>query len=791
MLDIDKIQMELIINSDPARKEIYKLRETTKELEKEMKKIPKDTEEWNKKFDELKAANRRIEEINKTIGLTGMTSKELRNRLREVKNMMDQFGQNTPQWKELNSEMKSIVARQKELGTGAVKTHGSMMTLMGGVKSLLPTLGLGAGLAGAFNFLKGVINSTDTLADKFEATMGGLKEAFTFLKQTLATLDFSNLITGFRDAYKAGKQYAEALDLIGDLQRSIGIQKIDIEMEISKQRAIAKNRSLDIKDREAALNKIIELEKKKMTIVQEVTDFELAETAKLILSRDKSGKVTQEQLVDIISNYKEYNPIIEEGIALQKELDETSKSYYTNSRTGMGGWVQDSKVYKASYDALTDSQKEAIDIANIANLVADDQRDNFARTVSASKQAALELANSEEALVRLQNSLRSELLKEEDDEGGGGGLGKKGDPEFDKWKAEQDKLFIKKNEYIISKIEEQAIILGEAHQASLEEFGDPLGIPSEETVEDEMTYLMEKYQETVDGRLAINQAFFDADIISETEYNDRKKALMEEDAANHKAISDKKLSQAQVYMQGALQLTNALTNMNTAAMNRELKAAGDNAKKKEQIELEYAKKQKNIAYLQAIINTALAVTSAATTMPFMPLGLAMMIVAGIMGGLEIATIASTQFAEGNYADIIGEMDGKRYRAKVANSSHPSGLFSEPTYVPGFGLFGETKQPELVFNPADTQKLINSPGLINAINATIGGGRQYASGNTREIIKESRTETFTDPVMLEVMTQLRDEIQKGIRSYSVLNEDYIANHNKAMTEYNDFTTKVNG
>jgi hypothetical protein len=162
-----------------------------------------------------------------------------------------------------------------------------------------------------------------------------------------------------------------------------------------------------------------------------------------------------------------------------------------------------------------------------------------------------------------------------------------------------------------------------------------------------------------------------------------------------------------------------------------------------------------------------------------------------MGGLEVATISSTQFAEGNYADIIGEMDGKRYRAKVANSNHPSGLYNEPTYVPGFGLFGETKQPELVFNPADTQKLINSPGLINAINATIGGGRQYASGNTREIIKESRSEMFTDPVLTSLISELRDEIRSGIRANLVANEDYIDTHKKVIAEHDNFLNKVNG
>jgi hypothetical protein len=278
--------------------------------------------------------------------------------------------------------------------------------------------------------------------------------------------------------------------------------------------------------------------------------------------------------------------------------------------------------------------------------------------------------------------------------------------------------------------------------------------------------------------------------IKEVEYNNLKEQLYSEDAQKYIDKEQQKAAAREIYANGAIAALGKISQLQTNSMNKELKAAGDNEKKKDEIRREYAKKQKNIAYLQAIINTALAVTSAATTVPFMPMGLAMMIVAGIMGGLEIATINSTQFAEGNYADVIGEMDGKRYRAKVANSKHQSGLFSEPTYVPGFGLFGETKQPELVFNPADTQKLINSPGLINAINATIGGGRQYASGNTREIIKESRTETFTDPVMLSAINRLNENIERGIQAKIITTEDNLETWNKAQTDLSSFKSKVN-
>jgi hypothetical protein len=644
---------------------------------------------------------------------------------------------------------------------------------MGVFKEFLPVIGLGGGIAGAFSFLKGVIASTDTTADKFEATMSGLKEAFKVFKQSLATLDFTNLISGLRDAYKEGKNYADQLDLIADLQRALNIQKIDYEIEISRQRAVARNRSLDLKDREAAVAEIIRLEKLKLTETQKLADMELDAEARLYTSRDKTGKLNKELIVDFISNYSKYTDKIEEGIRLQEELDKVSQKFEPDAVTGYGTWSKDLKVYNEEYNKLTEAQKENIVIAKMTNLLNDEQRDKFGKVISTSKQAALELANSEESLVRLQNSLYNELIKD----------GDSADKALEKVQQLMDMLSGLGNVDFSKLVPEDLSTLFDQF-INLPQFGDeiPFLYPDEQTVEDQTMYLMEKYQETVDGRLAINKAMYDAGLISETEYNDRKKALYEEDAANQKIINDKKLQDVQTYVGTAQSLTDSLMKFSIAAMNRELKAAGDNEQKKEEIQKKYAKQQKSIAIIQAIINTALGVTAALTQMP--PASYIFAALTAIAGAAEIAVISSQQFASGRYP-VMGATDGQMYNAQYVGAPR-TGIQRGPALVSERG-------DEMIVDGPTTSKLIYQyPEIVRGIKElSMGLNPQFAYGRVPSVTKEIRTETFTDPVMLSAINKLNENIERGIQAKLIANEDYIDTHKKVIEDHNNFLSKVNG
>jgi hypothetical protein len=227
-------------------------------------------------------------------------------------------------------------------------------------------------------------------------------------------------------------------------------------------------------------------------------------------------------------------------------------------------------------------------------------------------------------------------------------------------------------------------------------------------------------------------------------------------------------------------------------MEAELAAAGDNEEKKKKIRKKYALAQFAISASQIVTDTAVSIMKAFADLGPIA-GLIASALLGATGAIQLATAHAEMnkvksYAKGNYQEVLAE-DGKKYRAQVVSPSHRSGLFSNPTFVPGFGLFGETAQPELVFNPRDTAAIMNAPGLVNAINATLGSVvPQYARGNAREIIRESST-TTVDPASIQIMAELRDELRKGIQAKLIASETYYRTHNEGADRLSNFKQKL--
>ena len=103
-------------------------------------------------------------------------------------------------------------------------------------------------------------------------------------------------------------------------------------------------------------------------------------------------------------------------------------------------------------------------------------------------------------------------------------------------------------------------------------------------------------------------------------------------------------------------------------------------KKKAIISRDQAKREKNVALMTAIVNTAKGITSAFPN-PFL-----MALIAAV-GALQIGTITATPLPEipgaetgGNFMDVIRAQDGKKFRAK--SDPNKRGFISSPTVLVG-------------------------------------------------------------------------------------------------------------
>ena len=112
-----------------------------------------------------------------------------------------------------------------------------------------------AGVKKGFDLMKSTIRSVQSTGDKMEQTIGGLNEGFTYLQQSLMTLDFNDLIDGFIRANEVGREYIRMLDEIADRDRAIGIRESKLRMELSELDLIIRGNTTTELEKQEAIEK--------------------------------------------------------------------------------------------------------------------------------------------------------------------------------------------------------------------------------------------------------------------------------------------------------------------------------------------------------------------------------------------------------------------------------------------------------------------------------------------------------------------------------------------------------
>lgn len=230
-------------------------------------------------------------------------------------------------------------------------------------------------------------------------------------------------------------------------------------------------------------------------------------------------------------------------------------------------------------------------------------------------------------------------------------------------------------------------------QAKIKAARDKAAAEEKSRLDSVESYRVQVLGQTLEGQMKLLTEQYDARRIADKEYYselqrlkdeviERDKIAAEEEKQRAADLWDGKLQRAAEYVDSVGYGIDILSQMFEAAKQRELAAAGDNEKKKAEINKKYAKKQKALAIGQAIIGTALAVVSALQTKPFIPMGLIAAGLAVAAGGASIATIASTPLAKGGIAygptnALVGEYPGAANNPEVvAPLNKLKGLLTE-------------------------------------------------------------------------------------------------------------------
>jgi len=208
-LKVDRLQLEIVINNDQARKSLRLLDDEARNIQKSMKGMKDGTDEWIQATKRLNSIKNQMDGIQDSIGITGMSLKELSAKQKEFNMLVSNLPGNSPEYAKYKKTLDEINARMGELkgkaadvntklkeqgdGGGILEKVRSNWLMIAGVW----TAALAAG-AGVINFFKDAVEGAmaDERAEtKLRFALNGNIEAtermIRFKEQLMKTTLFS------------------------------------------------------------------------------------------------------------------------------------------------------------------------------------------------------------------------------------------------------------------------------------------------------------------------------------------------------------------------------------------------------------------------------------------------------------------------------------------------------------------------------------------------------------------------------------------------------------------------
>ena len=239
--------------------------------------------------------------------------------------------------------------------------------------------------------------------------------------------------------------------------------------------------------------------------------------------------------------------------------------------------------------------------------------------------------------------------------------------------------------------------------------------------------------------------FLDKTLALHQEEWDKEEQDLKDSENRKKAITDASFA-------AAGNALNAFGNLFESAKQKELSAAGDNAKKREAIERKYAKKQQIISIGQALISGAQGIIKTGAILGY-PLAIPFQIVQGLQTLAEILVIKSQKFALGGKVKGIGDKD-----------TVPAIL------TPGEGVINKKSM-----NSTDTMSLTGTPyDIASQLNSYKGFGIPFASGG---VAGSTTNNTYNYNTMDKITSDISDikvilnmnEVSEGLKEINVIQQ----------------------
>lgn len=596
------------------------------------------------------------------------------------------------------AEAKKDLEDYNNAGLKVEKTQQSMISTLGKW-----TVGL-ASVGAAIKLFKDILKSTGDTADKFSFIVEGLKQGFEAVKRTIATLDFKNFVSNVKSAIDEGRRYAESLDAIDEKTRALRITEAQLANDVLKLRVIQNDATVAQTKRNEAGAKAIEIEEKLAGIRTKISEQAyLNELANIV----SITKATEEQVLAYVTQDEEFM----KGIEIGKKYNELLKER-DNLQTGTigPGLV---KLNEQIANA-TDEQRKWGEIVNKVTIPTDEKYEVLTRRIIELEQAK---GSAFESTLRIRTKLASGVKKEND--------------EISK---ELDKATKDFDEFVVG--------VREAYLAPIPaDFRDSIKIETKKVVEDIGFIITDAEGKAIESRL-----------------DDFRKAQEKksEDAEDNRLAA--KRQSWDTIIAGEQAVFNILAINSDNNLNRELqaldkktqaelRAAGDNEKKKQaildkseaeklNIEKKYRKEQQKISVAQTLINGAQAIVKTFAEYGYTPPG---WVAAGLMAALtalQVGVIKAQKFAKGGWTGKGGQRDETGERI--------AGIVHEEEFVTKRGPAAKYREVLEAINSDDRRAMINSFNKIDIpdimapqVNNSIRVDNRGPNSRLDRVIQEQR------------------------------------------------------
>lgn len=250
----EDLRLNIIVNGDPARKEMGELDRQTKELARSNKELrtelrrlksegkentalyKQNAAEIKKNNAAIKANQDRTKQLRSEMKLTSLTTAELSQRHAELRNAMRNVVPGTPQWRQLRNELQAVTTRMAQLRTDTVATEGVMCRMASNINKYMGTVAAtfaaaamyGSGLHKAIQSYSGLDEAMSNARKTTNMTRLEVEE----LNQKLARIDTRTPQNELLSLARIGGKLGIAKNDIEGFTRAADIIKISLGKDL-------------------------------------------------------------------------------------------------------------------------------------------------------------------------------------------------------------------------------------------------------------------------------------------------------------------------------------------------------------------------------------------------------------------------------------------------------------------------------------------------------------------------------------------------------------------------------